>query len=122
MKAIEKCSSCRQTVGIEKKLIAELQAKDQEIAGLKRACEILEGSKMVEIDRHFKECQAKDQTISSLMDAQDNWVAERADLLAKLQGSCEGCKYEDILEGGLNYPCSECQRYRPDYYILKDNQ
>lgn len=32
----------------------------------------------------------------------------------RAESGCEGCKYIDL--PSYNYPCSECSRYRLDYY------
>ena len=39
---------------------------DAHEANLKKACEILEGANLVEIERHFAECKAKDERIAKL--------------------------------------------------------
>ena len=39
---------------------------DEHEADLKKACEILEGANLVEIERHFAECKAKDERIAEL--------------------------------------------------------
>ena len=39
---------------------------DAHEANLKKACEILEGANLAEIERHFAECKAKDERIAEL--------------------------------------------------------
>ena len=39
---------------------------DAHEADLKKACEILEGANLAEIERHFAECKAKDERIAEL--------------------------------------------------------
>ena len=39
---------------------------DAHEAKLTKACEILEGANLVEIERHFAECKAKDERIAEL--------------------------------------------------------
>ena len=39
---------------------------DAHEANLKKACEILEGANLAEIERHFAECKAKDERIAKL--------------------------------------------------------
>ena len=60
---------------------------DAHEANLTKACEILEGANLVEIERHFAECKAKDERI--------------AELEAKLAGLERDCSrfYADGYEG-----------------------
>ena len=69
---------------------------DAHEAKLTKACEILEGANLAEIERHFAECKAKDERI--------------AELETMIHKQCNGCIHHLSQNG--NYPLEPCGEYR----------
>ena len=76
---------------------------DAHEAKLTKACEILDGANLVEIERHFAECKAKDERI--------------AELEAKLKNMCAECECAKFADNAIKP--SEMWKL---HLALKDNE
>ena len=79
------------------------QICDAHEAELTKACEILDGANLVEIERHFAECKAKDERI--------------AELEAKLKNMCAECECAKFADNAIKP--SEMWKL---HLALKDNE
>ena len=97
---------------------------DAHEADLKKACEILEGANLAEIERHFAECKAKDVRIAELFselsatyvkcfhkDIENQRLKGRiAGLEAIIHKQCDGCIHPLSDNGSYSLePCCECR-------------
>ena len=86
---------------------------DAHEAKLTKACEILDGANLVEIERHFAECKAKDERI-----------AELEAIIEKMK-SCENCESHTNVGSKclLDMEDSlECRANNYSNWKLKDNE